>query len=282
MKKTIIYTALVCVAIWAIFWGLLLLDMNPLGYCILFIVPLAGVLIGFSLGWALKTGMKKDNIMYSKKIAGVTVAVVCGLLIFLTLFEYFSTYIVETPTAYEFNHIFKGDHVSDYTYYGEPINLFVFFKMNYLEPTYTLGGNSGDAIDTGISGIGGIIYLLQYIVACLITVFEVKGLKDVPVCGVCGIYYVNKNIDRFSTTDEQSVINGIISNTNASVPYTPVSPKLKKYNLALQTCFCPSCHKAVLIFTRPEKNGNQVTNKVICTQDITAGQLSLFVRDQAK
>lgn len=279
MKKTLTYTILTAVVIFAAYWGLLAVDCNAFSYAVCFIIPVAGVAIGLAIGTAVKSGALKDNLLDQKKITRISIFTCCGLILVLTLFQYASCFVVETAYSYNFNNVFKGEHISGYTYYGVPINFWIFFKMQYIEPTYEIGSRYGSSsMDTGISGIGVIIYILQYVSAAFVALCVVKGLKDNKVCDTCKMYYTTKRLDRFRTENAADTMKEVVDCAEECRNYIPKSPKINKFNLQVDVCSCPGCKQGALVFSTPVRTGKQTVMKTLCVKDLESNQLLFYTR----
>lgn len=279
MKKTFLYTLLGSLAIFLVFWGVLNLKVNPFGYAFCFIVPIAGLLIGTIIGGTISSGAKKDNLLDVKKLKLASALICVGLIALLTLFQYGSTFVEEVNGHFRVNNAFRGEHISNYLIGDEEVNFPVFFRLNFVEPTYEVNSRYGtQGYDTGIPGIGVIIYLLQYVVAVFFSRIYIKELGNLPVCDTCKAYYVTKHLDRFSTENANESIDKVLSCVETGTGYVPVSPKLKKFNLAADACYCPKCSRGYIRFITPVRNGKQIQQVEVARRELENGQMLFYLR----
>ena len=276
MKKYILNIVYATLIILIIDWLALLCDLNPLSTAFLFVIPLGGLIFGWILGAMAESGLKKGAVLYEKKYSIITAVYACVLLFILTYFGYLTCYITDEM---EISHLFNGEHISNFLYNDTPVNFFQYFKMEYIDTTLGIAirGNRSNPTDTGISGLGIIIYVLNYIAISVVTYKIVDSLKNAPLCDSCKQYYDEKEIDRFlEGSSEQSILNKLSTGIEGGHYYQPENKNADAYSYSVKTTFCPSCFKGVVSIYAHVPSGKNHKDVLYKNYNATPEQIRMF------
>ena len=249
---------------------LLAVGFDLSSYCILAIFPLLGCFAGIIIALFGSMGVKKGNLQHSAALTAIATLFGCAMIFAMTYYNYYSFYIDSNNSYYireeDFNHKFKGDHISEYELGDEKIDFGNFMKLNYFEATLTLSNNSGSSNGADINGVGKISYFLNYleILLCVLGVFA--DINKERYCKNCKKYHKSKPLESYDVNSYQTPeevrdkILGMAEDMR-KIPYKNLNVPQFNHNVAIS--YCPNCMQGNLIVSNKVKSGNNYVMKPV-------------------
>ncbi len=242
----------------------LLFNENLMGLAIFFFIPIGGLLLGGDIGLLAKKAMFKDNAGCSRKVAVAIALFACLVTLGLLYFEYATCFV---DVENEINHMFMGEHISSYQIHGEPLDFPGYLKAFYLNTTMAIIPDIPfiKPIDTGITGYGAGLLVLQFIVAAGVSAFFALSVNDEPKCPVCNKYYKEAKLDTFADAERADVfIQNLFSERLPEGRYQPVYETEKTGCIVKMVAkYCPDCGKGEIwtVKVNTKKDDEEVLHK---------------------
>ena len=238
--------------------------------------PVMGLAVGFCVSCFAAKGAEKGNVRYTKALPIATALFGFLLLFLLTYYGYFSMYvdskydgdIIRYYGNYDINHLFVGDHISEFEVDGEQVTFGKYMQIQFFDATISITDN-GSNPNNGIRGLGTIAYILNYVETLVIAIMSFVDIKNMHYCDNCKKYYKKKVLEDYSSVNDCDEIYRRI-NEYAEDP-SKLPAHLKKSGPIVMNAtlnYCPKCMQGKLVINSTQKSGNRSILQPIKEYDI--------------